>query len=63
MGFENEHRKIYDEFLQKRAEIDKKEKENGGSSGLDSVFDIERRNSLREYNKKLLALKEKYGVN
>ncbi len=62
MSFESEHRKIYDEFLQKRAEIDKKEKENKMPFALDSVLDTERRNSLKEYNKKLLELKEKYGV-
>ena len=62
MSFESEHREIYNEFLEKRAEIDKKERESKMPPGLDSIFDPERRKCLREYNKKLIALKEKYGL-
>jgi hypothetical protein len=64
MSFEEEFSVLWKQYRQKQDENDKARDEAfrlEGMKGLDSEFDVIFKNNIREYNRRLVLLKVKYG--
>lgn len=61
MSYEEEKNALKEEFDAKFAAL-AKEEDAAMIRGLDSEYDAERKMLMREENKRLKALKEKYGI-
>lgn len=65
MGYAEEKKEMFDEIMSKKRAIQKeweKADKAGLIRGLDSEFDAQDRKVTQEYNRRLKALKEKYGI-
>jgi len=65
MSYQDEYEALWEWFDAKTKEyFDASDKEinSGKKIGFDSVLDIVRRQDVKQYNRRLLSLKEKYGV-
>jgi hypothetical protein len=61
MSFEEEYEELWKWFRQKTEEyLEACSKDT--TEGFDSPLDIVRKLDVKEYNRRLVALKEKYGV-
>ena len=61
MSYEEEKNALKEEFDAKFAAL-AKEEDAAMIRGLDSEYDVERKRLMREENKRVKALKEKYGI-
>ena len=65
MSYQKEYEalwKWFDEKTQEYFDVSDKESNSGLNKGFDSPLDIVRRQDVKQYNRSLLSLKEKYGV-